>query len=78
MRKLILFCSVLFLSSCCNTAMYEQKISDLSKKIDSLNIEIVTSEETIDILREEIQMREGEISYWGNKLDSCMGIYEKK
>ena len=78
MNRLILLFFGLISYSCCNTQLYEQKISNLNKAIDSLNNEIVTSEETINILREEIQFREGEISYWGHKLDSCMGVYEKK
>lgn len=78
MSRILLVFFSLISYSCSNNKLYEQKISNLNKTIDSLNQEIVTNEETINILRDEIQFREGEISYWGHKLDSCMGVYEKK
>ena len=52
-----------------NTKVYIENDSlrkELSSK-DSLILELGTE---IDILEEDIQFREGEISYWGQKYDS--------
>lgn len=48
----------------------EELVLDLKKKIDSLKNEILDRDEQIELLEEGIQLREGEISYWGHKYDS--------
>ena len=48
------------------------------KQVDSLKSEITDLEYQLDILSDELQMREGEISYWGQKYDSCMVILKKR
>jgi len=57
-----------------NTINFESK--SLAKKdictdlIDSLNEIIVDQKEQIHFLRDELQFKESEISYWGHKYDS--------
>ena len=57
-----------------NTINFESK--SLAKKdictdlIDSLNEIIVDQKEQIHYLRDELQFKESEISYWGHKYDS--------
>jgi hypothetical protein len=48
----------------------DELILDLRKKIDSLKTEIADRDEQIELLEDGIQLREGEISYWGHKYDS--------
>lgn len=71
MKKLVILLMPFCMSSCCNKQIYEKTILDLTTKIDSLNKEIISSQETIEILKDEIQFREGEISLYGHQLDSC-------
>ena len=47
----------------------------LKQKSDSLKKVIKSQEEEIDILQDEIQEREIEITYWGLKYDSCSHKY---
>ena len=47
----------------------------LKQKSDSLKKVIKSQEEEIDILQDEIQQREIEITYWGMKYDSCSHKY---
>ena len=47
----------------------------LKQKSDSLKKVIKSQEEEIDILQDEIQEREIEITYWGMKYDSCSHKY---
>jgi vacuolar-type H+-ATPase subunit D/Vma8 len=47
----------------------------LKHKSDSLIKVIKSQEEEIDILQDQIQEREIEITYWGMKYDSCSNKY---
>lgn len=47
---------------------------DSNRKIDSLKTIILDKEDEIEILRDEIQRREIEITYWGMKYDSLRWI----
>jgi site-specific DNA-adenine methylase len=76
--SVLLSCAFIFLPKP-NTINFESK--SLVKKdictdlIDSLNEIIVDQKEQIHFLRDELQFRESEISYWGHKYDS---IKQKK
>ena len=72
MKKIILLSLPLLLIGCNSKKEIanEELILDLRKKIDSLKTEIANRDEEIDLLEEGIQLREGEISYWGHKYDS--------
>lgn len=61
----------LVISSSCNKNN-DEKIINLTSKIDSLNIEIVENKKLIDELRDELRYKEGEVSYYGHLLDSCI------
>jgi hypothetical protein len=76
--SVLLSCAFIFLPKP-NTINFESK--SLVKKdictdlIDSLNEIIVDQKEQIHYLRDELQFKESEISYWGHKYDS---IKQKK
>jgi len=76
--SVLLSCAFIFLPKP-NTINFESK--SLIKKdictdlIDSLNEIIVDQKEQIHFLRDELQFKESEISYWGHKYDS---IKQKK
>ena len=76
--SVLLSCAFIFLPKP-NTINFESK--SLVKKdictdlIDSLNEIIVDQKEQIHFLRDELQFKESEISYWGHKYDS---IKQKK
>lgn len=61
----------LIISSSCNKNN-EDKILNLRNTVDSLNIEIVENKKLIDELRDELRYKEGEVSYYGHLLDSCI------
>ena len=71
--SILLSCAFMFLPKP-NTINFESK--SLAKKdictdlIDSLNEIIVDQKEQIHYLRDELQFKESEISYWGHKYDS--------
>ena len=71
--SVLLSCAFIFLPKP-NTINFESK--SLVKKdictdlIDSLNEIIVDQKEQIHYLRDELQFKESEISYWGHKYDS--------
>jgi len=71
--SILLSCAFMFLPKP-NTINFESK--SLAKKdictdlIDSLNEIIVDQKEQIHFLRDELQFKESEISYWGHKYDS--------
>lgn len=71
--SVLLSCAFIFLPKP-NTINFESK--SLAKKdictdlIDSLNEIIVDQKEQIHFLRDELQFKESEISYWGHKYDS--------
>ena len=79
-KQTILFCGAIILSSSFvwlpkpNAINFESK--SLTKKdictdlIDSLNEIIVDQKEQIHFLRDELQFKESEISYWGHMYDS--------
>ena len=69
--KIIIFTITIFLFSCKTTN--QTKIDEftlLKKTIDSLKMEITELNEQIDIMKDELQFKESEISYWGHKYDS--------
>ena len=76
--SILLSCAFIFLQKP-NSINFESK--SLAKKdictdlIDSLNEIIVDQKEQIHFLRDELQFKESEISYWGHKYDS---IKQKK
>ena len=87
MKKLflILGCSVILAScaSSCVTSTVESKpnfdsVSFYRHQVDSLKLEIVELYDQLDGAKDELQMREGEISYWGHKYDSCMMVLQKR
>lgn len=47
-------------------------------QIDSLKSEIMELEDQLDFSKDLLQMKEGEISYWGHKYDSCMTILQNQ
>ena len=71
--SILLSCAFMFLPKP-KTINFE--IKSLTKKdictdlIDSLNEIIVDQKEQIHYLRDELQFKESEISYWGHKYDS--------
>jgi hypothetical protein len=71
--SILLSCAFMFLPKP-KTLNFESK--SLTKKdictdlIDSLNEIIVDQKEQIHFLRDELQFKESEISYWGHKYDS--------
>ena len=71
--SILLSCAFMFLPKP-KTLNFESK--SLAKKdictdlIDSLNEIIVDQKEQIHLLRDELQFKESEISYWGHKYDS--------
>ena len=78
-KKAILFCGAVVLSglivcipkfNTLNTEVPDTKKDACVDLIDSLNNIIVDQKDQIDFLREELQFRESEISYWGQKYDS--------
>ena len=76
-KKAILFCGAIILSSSFAWLPKHNPININTQKkdictdlIDSLNEIIVDQKEQIHFLRDELQFKESEISYWGHKYDS--------
>ena len=57
-----------------NQKLQEKVELSHSQKIDSLNSVIKDKEWQIETLQEECQMKESEISFWGQMYDKCRGI----
>lgn len=78
--------STTFLTSCissCVTSTTEAKppfdsVAYYRHQVDSLKLDIIDLYDQLDASQDAIQLREGEISYWGHKYDSCMMILQKK
>jgi hypothetical protein len=84
MKKILFLGGLLFLLGCkervseSNDYLYKQEIARLNKKIDSLILLVKEYEEEVEGMQDEIQFREGEISYWGRKYDSIKQLRTKK
>ena len=77
--KIFIFTIILFFYGCnVSDNTKDNEVILLKSKIDSLNIEITQLYEEIDSMRDELQYREGEISYWGHKYDSIVEVVKKK
>jgi hypothetical protein len=57
-----------------NKELQEKVELSHSQKIDSLNSVIKDKEWQIETLQEECQMKESEISFWGQMYDKCRGF----
>ena len=57
-----------------NQKLQEKVELSHSQKIDSLNSVIKDKDWQIETLQEECQMKESEISFWGQMYDKCRGI----
>lgn len=81
MKKIKIFIGVLLISltSCKTTDKVKiDEVVMLKKTIDSLKLEIVDLNEQIDFMKDELQFRESEISYWGHKYDSVSEVIKTK
>ncbi len=61
-----------------NQKSTSDSVSYYRNRCDSLELRIQDLNEQISILEDGIQLREGEISFWGQKYDSCMTILKKR
>jgi uncharacterized membrane protein YgaE (UPF0421/DUF939 family) len=64
--KIIIFTVTIFLFGCKTTN--QTKLDELT----SLKIEIINLNKQIDVMKDELQFKESEISYWGHKHDSML------
>lgn len=90
MKKIIYFLGVSIAISSCASSCLQKSSSEKEvvtsidsvrfyrTQVDSLKSEIKELEEQLDVAQDILQMREGEISYWGHKYDSCMVILQKR
>lgn len=84
MKKMIFLGGLLFFLGCKERVsedkdyLHKQEIARLNKKIDSLILLVKEYEEEVEGMQDEIQFREGEISYWGRKYDSIKQLRTKK
>jgi hypothetical protein len=69
MKKILLLSLILFVSCKC-TQPIQYEIS-YKKEYDSLLVILKEQEIEIDVMKDELQFKESEISYWGRKFDSC-------
>jgi len=83
MKKIVLLSLVLFVG--CKCTQPTQNEITLQKKYDSLREvlklerELLQDQEVqIQIMRDELQFKESEISYWGHKYDSCSNYVNYK
>ncbi len=85
-KNTFILLSAIILSGCASSCVTSTQKSDSVRvdslaiykaKIDSLNLEISDLYDQLDAAQDELQMREGEISYWGHKYDSCMTVLLK-
>lgn len=61
--------------------LLNQRVDQLEYTIDSLNAKITEYEEAVEVLGDDLQWKEEEISYWGQKYDSTfieLQKYKKK
>ena len=76
MKNLVLLSLVLLCSCRCTQpsqteVILQNKYDSLSKVLKEERYFIAEQEVQIQILKDEIQFRESEVSYWGHKYDSC-------
>ena len=76
MKNLVLLSLVLLCSCRCTQpsqteVTLQNKYDSLSKVLKEERYFIAEQEVQIQILKDEIQFRESEVSYWGHKYDSC-------
>ena len=77
--KIFIFATILFFYGCKSTDKTKMdEVLTLRVKVDSLNKEIYELYEQIDVMRDELQFKESEISYWGHKYDSIVEVVKKK
>ena len=83
MKKIIsISLASVILTGCASSCMTSSKsetpkvdsVAFYKNQCDSLRIEIADLKDQLDLAEDAIQLREGEISYWGHKYDSCMLI----
>jgi hypothetical protein len=71
MKKLIItFLSIILIGGCIHTFVVED-VKDFKQENDSLRNHIVGLESHIKFLSDELELKEEEISFWGQKYDSC-------
>ena len=71
MKKLIiLFLSITLIGGCISTCVITE-VKELKHQNDSLKVRITDLEKHIEFLSNELELREDEISFWGQKYDSC-------
>lgn len=72
MKKIILLVTI-FAYSCSGTKTTKVSELDLLKKEnDSLKQAVIELQEEVNILKDELRFKEGEVSYWGHKYDSLL------
>lgn len=71
--KKLLFIITIFAYSCSGTKTTKVSELDLLKKEnDSLKQVVIELQEEVNILKDELRFKEGEVSYWGHKYDSLL------
>jgi len=69
MKTILTLVIMIFVIGCVNID-HDNQLQTCTEKIDSLERVIVDKESTIEILSNEIDIRESELSYLGHSLDS--------
>lgn len=75
MKKIIAAAALLFVVSCCTR---RPGATALRKELDSLRLELLSRDSTIDELIDEIHRKEDLADYWGYKHDSLLISIQKK
>jgi len=57
--------------------LLNQRVDQLEYTIDSLNAKITEYEDAVEFLGDDLQWKEEEISYWGQKYDSTFVELQK-
>lgn len=77
MKLKLIALSLLMITSCVNckklqptTVEENSTVSDLKHQIDSLKAEIVELKEQNDNMKDLLRVKDGEVSYWGQKYSS--------
>jgi cell division protein FtsB len=77
MKLNLIALSLLMITSCVNckklqptTVEENSTVSDLKHQIDSLKAEIVELKEQNDNMKDLLRVKDGEVSYWGQKYSS--------
>ena len=71
MKHKVIFLILLGCTSC-------TEVDNSAEEVKGLKIQVQEQYEYIKGLQNEIQYREGEISYWGHKYDSVVRVHKKK